>query len=86
MKLIRTPDEHYFEGGYVKFSTGRPDGELHYEIHKWSGNMTSIIDLETGKVKDEAHLKELQSVTSNNINILVTSNDRHGKREENNVL
>ena len=60
MKVIRTPDEHYFDGGYVKFSTGRKDGELHYKIWHWNDDRTAQFASEVGKVKDEAHLKELE--------------------------
>jgi len=59
MKTRRTPDENYFTGGYVKFSTSRKDGELYYEITLYNG-MTQLYCAEKGKVKDEAHLKELQ--------------------------
>ncbi len=60
MKLIRTPDENYFKGGYVKFSTSRNDGELYYEITLWNKDKTQLSSSEKDKVKDEAHLKELQ--------------------------
>lgn len=62
MKVTRTPAEHYFEGGSVIFHTSRKDGELYYEISQWLGNKTALIVSEEGKVKDEAHLKELQSM------------------------
>ncbi len=61
MKTIRTPDENYFKAGYVKFSTSRKDGELYYEITLYNG-MNQLYCAEKGKVKDEAHLKELQSM------------------------
>jgi hypothetical protein len=60
MKVIRTPEEHYFEGGCVKFSTSRKDGELYYQIWYWNDDKTAQFALEVEKVKDEAHLKELQ--------------------------
>ena len=60
MKVIRTPDEHYFDGGYVKFSTSRKDSELHFEIVIWNKDRTNYNIMDSGKVKDEAHLKELQ--------------------------
>lgn len=62
MKLIRTPDENYFEAGYVKFSTSRKDGELYYAITLWNKDKTKLNTTEKGKVKDEAHLKELQEM------------------------
>lgn len=61
MKTIRTPDENYFTGGYVKFSTSRKDGELYYEITLYNGK-NQLYCAEKGKVKDEAHLKELQGM------------------------
>ncbi len=61
MKLIRTPDEHYFEGGCVKFSTSRKDGELYYEVMQWNEDKTLLTTVDHGKVKDEVQLKELQS-------------------------
>jgi len=60
MKLIRTPDENYFKGGYVKFSTSRKDGELYYTITLWNHDKTKLSQTESGKVKDKAHLKELE--------------------------
>jgi hypothetical protein len=62
MKVIRTPDEHYFEGTCVKFSTSRKDGELYYKIFKSNQNKSDPIRIDSGKVKDEAHLKELQGM------------------------
>lgn len=59
MKTIRTPNEHYFTGGYVKFSTSRNNGELYYTITLYN-DMTQLYCAEKGKVKDKAHLKELQ--------------------------
>ena len=59
MKVIRTPDEHYFNAGYVKFSKSKQNGELYYEITLYNGK-TQLYCAEKGKVKDEAHLKELQ--------------------------
>lgn len=64
MKVIRTPDENYFSGGYVKFSTSRKDGELYYTITVWNENKTKLTTTEKGKVKDEAHLKELQEMVN----------------------
>jgi len=60
MKLIRTPDEHYFDGGSVKFSTSRKDGELYFKVVLWDKNKSHPITFNTEKVEDEAHLKELQ--------------------------
>lgn len=60
MKVQRTPDENYFKGGYVKFSTGRKDGELSYKIVLWNKDKTRLSTLEKGKVKDKEHLKELE--------------------------
>ena len=60
MKVIRTPDEHCFVGGWVKFSTSRKDGELYYTIDSWNKDKLSRTTIEQGKVRDEAHLKELQ--------------------------
>lgn len=61
MKVIRIPVENYFTDGYVKFSTSRKDGELYYEITLYNGK-TQLYCAEKGKVKDEAHLKELQGM------------------------
>lgn len=61
MKTRRTPNENYFTGGYVKFSTSRKDGELYYEITLYN-DKTQLYCAEKGKVKDEAHLKELQEM------------------------
>ena len=60
MKVIRTPEDCYFNGGWVKFSTNRKDGELYYTIDSWNRDKSYRITIEQGKVKDEAHLKELQ--------------------------
>ncbi len=60
MKVIRTPDENCFKGGWVKFSRNRKDSELYYEIFKSNESNSDLIRVEFGKVKDEAHLKELQ--------------------------
>lgn len=62
MKLIRTPDENYFTGGYVKFSTSRKDGELYYKVKHWTKDKKAVIIIGRGKVQDEAHLKELQDM------------------------
>ena len=64
MKVERTPDEHYFDAGYVKFSTSRKDGELYYDIFKSNVDKSVSSRIKGGKVKDEAHLKELQEMTS----------------------
>ena len=61
MKTIRTPDENYFTGGYVKFSTSRKYGEIYYTITLYN-DMTQLYCAEKGKVKDESHLKELQEM------------------------
>jgi len=60
MKVIRTPDEHYFDGGFVKFSTLKISGELAYQIRKWNNDKTSLVIMDTALVRDEAHLKELE--------------------------
>jgi len=62
MKVIRTPDENYFSAEYVKFSTSRKDGELYYEVNLWNENKTKLSKTDSGKVQDEAHLKELQEM------------------------
>ena len=60
MKVIRTPDEHYFDGGYVTFHTSRKDGELYYQMGSWNQDKTKCYVSEKAKVKDKDHLKELQ--------------------------
>ena len=60
MRVIRTPDKNYFEGGYVKFSTSRKDGELYYDIFKSNLENCISVRVEGGKVKDKDHLKELE--------------------------
>jgi len=62
MKVIRTPDEHYFEGGFVKFSTLKTSGELAYQIRKWNNDKTGLVIIDTSLVRDEVHLKELQGM------------------------
>ncbi len=65
MKVERTPDENYFDAGYVKFSTSRKDGELYYEIILYN-DMIQLYCAEKGKVKDKDHLKELQCMEKEN--------------------
>lgn len=60
MKVIRTPEVNYFEGGWVKFSTKRKGGELYYTIDSWNRDKSYRITIEQGKVKDKDHLKELK--------------------------
>jgi len=60
MKVERTPDEHYFDAGYVKFSTSRNDGEIYYEVNLWNKDKTKLSKTDSGKVKDKDHLKELE--------------------------
>ena len=60
MKVDRTPEDNYFHSGYVTFSTSRNDGELYYEVNLWNENKTKLSKTDSGKVKDEAHLKELE--------------------------
>lgn len=60
MKTIRTPEINYFEGGFVSFSTSRKNGELYYQRVQWDALRTNCSILDSGKVQDEAHLKELQ--------------------------
>ncbi len=60
MKVIRTPEDHYFHSGYVTFSTSRKDGELSYKIVLWNKERTRLSISDEGKVKDKDHLKELQ--------------------------
>ena len=60
MKVVRTPAENCFKGGWVKFSRNRKDSELYYEIFKSNESNSDLIRVEFGKVKDEAHLKELE--------------------------
>jgi len=67
MKTIRTPDENYFEGGYVKFSTSRNDGELYYEVNLWNKDKTKLSKTDSGKVKDKDHLKELECMEKKEI-------------------
>jgi len=62
MKVIRTPEINYFKGGQVEFSTSRKDGELYYTLSKWDEDKSNSTVLDTGKVRDEAHLKELQEI------------------------
>jgi len=52
MKTIRTPDEHYYNGRCVKFSTSRKDGELYYTISVYGQGMDALFIAENGKVKD----------------------------------
>ena len=60
MKVIRTPEQNTFDGGWVEFSTSRKDGELYYKIKHWTNDKRAVIIVEHGKVQDEVHLKELQ--------------------------
>jgi len=60
MKITRTPEDYYFHSGYVTFSTSRKDGELSYKIVLWNEDRTRLSTFEEGKVKDKAHLDELQ--------------------------
>lgn len=62
MKVDKAPKTHNFKHGYVSFNKQRHDGELYYKKKLWTGeDHLTLITLETGKVKDEAHLKELQT-------------------------
>ena len=67
MKTRRTPDENYFTGGYVKFSTSRKDGELYYKVKHWTKDKRALIIVDQGKVQDEAHLKWLQCMEKKEI-------------------
>ena len=62
MKTKRTPDENYFKGGHVKFSTSKMDGELYFKIVLWNPDGTRLSTSEEGKVQDQAHLKKLQEM------------------------
>lgn len=62
MKVIRTPEIHYFEAGQVEFSTSRKDGELYYTIKRWNTDRTVLITTHHSKVKDKTHLDELHSM------------------------
>ncbi len=62
MKVIRTPEQNTFDGGWVEFSTSRKDGELYYKIKQYTADKSHLIIIEQGKVQDEAHLKELQDI------------------------
>ena len=61
MKLIKTPDIVYIESGWIYFSTIRKDRELHYNIIKWSKDRANYTVIESGPVRDQEHLEELQS-------------------------
>jgi len=61
MKLIKTPDIVYIESGWIYFSTSRKDRELHYNIIKWSKDRANYTVIESGPVRDQEHLEELQS-------------------------
>jgi len=60
MKTIRTPEQNTFDGGWVEFHTHRRNNELYYKVKHWTQDKKALIVIDQGKVKDEAHLKELQ--------------------------
>lgn len=62
MKVDKAPTTFYFEHGYVSFNKRRADSELYYKKKVWVGkDHLTLITQEKGQVKDETHLKELQS-------------------------
>ena len=66
MKIDKTPEPHYFKHGYIQFNKSKDDGELRYSVIMWldddiGGDLKTHSELIKGKVKDENHLKQLQS-------------------------
>ena len=57
----RTPEVYYFKNGFVKFFR-YVKSQLGYTIYKWNKEGTLLIMVEGGKVKDEAHLKQLLAI------------------------
>lgn len=60
MKVTKAPQTHHFKHDYVSFSKDRKTKELEYSITVWKDNVQFMA--ETGKVKDEQHLKQLQGL------------------------
>lgn len=57
----RKPMTHYYRNGHISFSVSRKDKELWYSWKQWDEEGITLYTLERGKVKDEAHLKNLLS-------------------------
>jgi len=58
---IRTPEVYYFSGGFVKFFKYKSH-DLGYTIYKYNEDGSQLSTIEGGKVKDEAHLKQLLAI------------------------
>lgn len=54
---MRTPETHYFDHGYVKFHKAKQS--MIYQIYRYSNDGSTVWLYSSGKVKDEAHLKQL---------------------------
>ena len=59
MKVDKIPQINCFRGGWVEYYKDRNTNDLYYIIKKWDEKNLTIIDSDS--VKDETHLKELQS-------------------------
>jgi len=59
-KFTRTPETYYFKGGYVSFRKHK--GILRYAIYFWDIEGVNIWSYEAGRVRDEAHLKQLLAI------------------------
>ena len=59
MKVDKAPNAHTVLNGWIQFSKDTDTEELYYGITLWNNIMSYFDVVEQGKVKDEAHLKEL---------------------------
>lgn len=57
---MRTPETHYFEGGYIEFETSK--SQLYYKIWIYTENGNNISSIKMAKVENEEHLKQLQRI------------------------
>ena len=64
MKVTKKPEHHSFPHGIVLFSTR--EGELFYQISFWTTQNRKILT-EKMPVRDEQHLKQLQTMTAHEV-------------------
>jgi len=58
----RTPETYYFSHGYVSFSKMPIDHSIDYAIWVYTDEGMTLSLLESGHLKDEAHLKQLLAI------------------------
>lgn len=57
---MRTPETYYFSNGYITFYKNK--GNIEYDVWTWNKEGTRCYTIQTGKLRDQEHLKQLTAI------------------------